>query len=564
MQQPELRTARLLLVLPTYNNAGSLKKVVLEASQNAIDILIVNDGSTDGTLTLLKEVTTNQARVHVVHHDINLGKGAAILTGFRYAQNNGYTHIITMDTDGQHSPADIPLFMEATKQFQKCILIGDRQLDLSSSPHIPRSSKFGRKFSDFWVKLETGTTVVDTQSGFRCYPLAQTQWRSLSTVNYDFEIEILVRSVWAGAQAHSLPISVVYPPRELRVSHFKPFLDNFRLSMLHTKLVCLSLFLRPFFALRRFAKREPASQERKGAALMPLLLSLFGVSFCYFISPFVVFFYFLSHRPSRKGVTQFYASLGVSSLFQQLALAFVNYRFFAISLIDRIAMTHQKMHPQFDEIVSKRPSGGALLIGSHIGDWTVSGFGFARGTKNRVAVVLDGSRTKHFQSLLEQTGQLGFQIIDAAQDKLSFLLAIKEALENDTLVCFLGDRVAEGTRAESVPFLGKLAPFPISIFELAVLFQKPVFTFHCIKKRVHPHSRFVLYCKEIWDGKSRTSAQNILRAYVGELEAMATRYPHFWFNFFDFWETESSSLTHVQQKEHTHAPNYGQTQDSLS
>jgi glycosyltransferase involved in cell wall biosynthesis len=220
--------SRICCCIPAYNNAATIADVASRARAAAVHVIVVDDGSTDADLReLLKPLD-----VIVIRHENNLGKGAALLTAFAQAASRNAEYLITLDGDGQHFPEDIPLFHPHLDP--ATILIGSRQTVVGA---MPSSSIFGREFSDFWVNIETGNAVTDTQSGFRVYPVAYVQKLNLTARHYNFEMEILAKSLWAGLNAKSVPIRVWYPEASRRVSSFRPFMDNLRISLVHTRLV---------------------------------------------------------------------------------------------------------------------------------------------------------------------------------------------------------------------------------------------------------------------------------------------------------------------------------------
>ena len=233
-----LHDSQVLVALPTFNNAATLASVIAGVRLHARNVLVVDDGSTDSTSAILAATTG----IAVQTLAVNRGKGAALMTAMQHARANGYATVVTIDSDGQHAPADLPAIMRAAAQNPDTIIIGDRQLDIVSDINIPKSSKFGRAFSDFWVRLETGLAVRDTQSGFRAYPVQRLPLRDLKKSRYDFEIEILVRSMWDGIRTKSVPIGIYYPKASERVSHFDPWRDNLRLTWLHTCLCTRRIF----------------------------------------------------------------------------------------------------------------------------------------------------------------------------------------------------------------------------------------------------------------------------------------------------------------------------------
>ncbi|MBN1627078.1 MAG: DUF2062 domain-containing protein [Deltaproteobacteria bacterium] len=226
-----------MIVIPAYNNPGTLRDVVLRALSVHDRVMVVDDGSRDTAEDLLKGLD-----VRVVRHTKNMGKGAAILTGAMEADRLGMTHIVTIDADGQHDPADFSRFLPIVHENPHAIVIGRRHFQGTGAPRL---SVFGRNFSNFWMRLQTGISVGDTQSGFRAYPLAVLKGLRLRERHYSFEVEVLVKAAWAGVKIMETDVSVYYPPSEQRVSHFRGFMDNLRISILNTKLTMRSILPMP-------------------------------------------------------------------------------------------------------------------------------------------------------------------------------------------------------------------------------------------------------------------------------------------------------------------------------
>ena len=216
-------------VIPVYNHSDTVRKVVEETLQLCDNVLVVDDGSTDAKIAEILSDT----KAKVITHETNLGKGSALKTAADYVIKNGGTYIITIDADGQHDPEDINKFLPHISEDCKNIVLGTRDFD---SGNVPDRSKFGRKFSNFWIRLETGCDVRDSQSGFRGYPAHLLTDTKCIAEHYAFETEILVRGVWEGLHVVNINISVFYPEKGKRITHFKPFLDNFRISLLHSRL----------------------------------------------------------------------------------------------------------------------------------------------------------------------------------------------------------------------------------------------------------------------------------------------------------------------------------------
>jgi glycosyltransferase involved in cell wall biosynthesis len=236
---------KVCILVPTYNNAKTLAALLEDLQVFAAYIIVVNDGSTDDTENILNQFPG----IHSLSYSTNRGKGYALRLGFRAAVAQGFDYAITIDSDGQHFTKDIPVFLEALEKNPGSLIIGARNMDQSS---VPGKSSFGHKFSNFWFQVETGIKLPDTQSGYRLYPVARLQSVPLVTRRFEFEIEVIVLAAWEGISVISVPVSVYYAPAGERVSHFRPFVDFTRISILNTLLVIISFFyIRPRDLLRR-------------------------------------------------------------------------------------------------------------------------------------------------------------------------------------------------------------------------------------------------------------------------------------------------------------------------
>ncbi len=238
------------VIIPTYNNAKTLPRVLdgVLRHTSARRVIVVNDGSTDTT----PDILAGYRNITAIHLPRNKGKGNALRTGFREATARGFEYAVTIDSDGQHFPDDIPLFVRAIKADGPALLIGDRNMEREG---IPGKSSFGNRFSNFWFRFETGISLSDTQSGFRLYPLTELQGIRFYTTKFEFEVEVIVKAAWRGIAVRNLPIRVLYDPAE-RVSHFRPFRDFTRISILNTWLVLVTLFyIRPRDYFRTFREK---------------------------------------------------------------------------------------------------------------------------------------------------------------------------------------------------------------------------------------------------------------------------------------------------------------------
>lgn len=222
------RSESVCVVMPTYNNGGTLRDVVERVLKYCDNVIVVNDGCTDNSPEILNTLSD---RVTVVDYGRNRGKGYALKQGFRKAKALGFDYAITIDSDGQHFPEDIPLFLDALQQHPGALIVGSRNLN---QENMPGKNTFANKFSNFWFKIQTGINLPDTQTGYRLYPLRRLP--HIFSARYEAELSLLVFSAWRGTDLVPIKVNVFYP--EDRVTHFRPFWDFFRISVLNTVL-CL-------------------------------------------------------------------------------------------------------------------------------------------------------------------------------------------------------------------------------------------------------------------------------------------------------------------------------------
>lgn len=223
--------------MPTFNNEGALASVIQDLLLYSNNLIIVNDGSTDST----KAILGNYPQLEILHFTENQGKGEALKRGFKLAEELGYDYAITIDSDGQHYPDDLEVFLielENKIAGTEILLVGDRNMGRDG---IPGKSSLGNKFSNFWFLVVTGCQLQDTQSGYRLYPLGVINSINLYTKKFEFEIEVIVKAAWRKVQVENIPIKVFYE-KENRVTHFRPVWDITRIAILYTWFVLVSFF----------------------------------------------------------------------------------------------------------------------------------------------------------------------------------------------------------------------------------------------------------------------------------------------------------------------------------
>ncbi len=239
------------VIMPTYNNGQTLEAVIRGVLDYTDKLIVVNDGSTDDTLIVLKKFPD----IDVISYSDNKGKGFALKKGFKRAIERGFSYAITIDSDGQHKAKELPVFLNALEENNEALVIGTR--NFKGIENMPSKNNFANNFSNFWFRFQTGIRLSDTQSGFRLYPLQLFENHKYISSKYEFELEVLVRAAWQGVPIVSIPIEVYYPPIKERVSHFRPFWDFSRISVLNFVLTTLAIvFFKPRHIIRKYKKKK--------------------------------------------------------------------------------------------------------------------------------------------------------------------------------------------------------------------------------------------------------------------------------------------------------------------
>jgi len=242
------------VLIPMYNNASKLKGVLDDVLAYTDHIIVIDDGSTDETPSILERYE-HLPNFYTSRFRKNKGKGAALRLGFTIAYDYGYTNAITLDADGQHPASNIPLMLEKLEAEPGSLIVGARNM---GQENVPGTSSFGNKFSNFWFTVETGMKLPDTQSGLRLYPLDKLHDTRFYTNKYEFEIEVIVRAAWQNINVTSVPVEVIYPAAGERITHFRKGKDFARISILNTVLVLLALLWhRPKLFWLHVKKKRP-------------------------------------------------------------------------------------------------------------------------------------------------------------------------------------------------------------------------------------------------------------------------------------------------------------------
>ncbi len=212
---------RIAILVPAYQCAATIAAVITDARAHLQSIVVVDDGSDDATAERAR-----LAGAEVLRHERNRGKGAALLTGMRHLAARGFTHVLTMDGDGQHLGGEIPTLLAAACADPTAIVIGVRRIE---GQQVAAANLFGNRFANAAIALAAGRAVGDTQSGFRVYPLAAVLALPVDGERFEYESTVIIRAARAGIPVISVPVAVYYPPIAERRTHYRKVVDTLRI-----------------------------------------------------------------------------------------------------------------------------------------------------------------------------------------------------------------------------------------------------------------------------------------------------------------------------------------------
>ncbi|WP_299008552.1 glycosyltransferase family 2 protein [uncultured Shewanella sp.] len=563
---------QLAFVIPNYNHPAAISETLANLAVFKRDCYLVDDGSNDETRYLLQQLAKQYSWVHLLHHPYNRGKGAAVITGLRAAYEDGFTHALQIDADGQHDLSDIPTFIDTAKQAPHAVISGQPQYDDS----IPKGRLYGRYLTHFWVWIETlSLEIKDAMCGFRIYPLQATESLFLSQSlgeRMDFDIEILVKLHWQGVKIKHIPTRVIYP--EEGSSHFQAVRDNLRISALHTRLF--------FGMLKRLPSRlhktapinantidKPNSKhwssigERGsywGIKILALCYRYGGHWLCRAIMYPVILYFFITGKAARQASMDFLQQVKLADpdnnpLPHQPRWLDSLRHFFAFghAALDRIDAWCDRIplksidFPHRDILSTHMEQGqGAVLLVSHLGNLELCRAISVTHRNAKVNVMVMTQHAKNFNNILKQLNpNSALNLIQVTELGPSTSILLQEKIEAGELVVIAGDRTSSASqgRALYASFMNKPAPFPSGPFVLAGLLDCPVYTMFCLKEQGRYRVHITPFNTRLKGPRKERSVrlQQAVDEYSQVLENHAKREPLQWFNFYDFWQNDNQA-----------------------
>jgi predicted LPLAT superfamily acyltransferase len=539
-------------LLPSFNHWQALPGIVAEVRRLGLPVFIIDDGNSEPGASALAALAAPDAGVVVHRLDRNLGKGGAVMAGFRLATAAGFSHAVQIDADGQHDLAALPRLLAAAAQHPEAVVSGAPIYDSS----IPTGRKIGRWITHIWVFIETlSFRLTDTMCGFRVYPLAAvTALLAEATLGQrmDFDTEIMVRLFWRGVAPVMVPVRVSYPPGN--PSNFDLWRDNLRISRMHTLLVLTLLWRLP----RILAHRPPPTGPKPHWAQLFERGSLWGLRFsalvfrrlgrrgCLVMLAPVVLYFFMTGRAQRTASRDYLARvLGRRPGWFD---GFRHFMDFAERALDNLAAwigatpagALDLAEAEALQRIAADPQGGLLVV-SHHGNPELVRALVDNGLRERLSVLVHTRHAENYNRILSEfRPEAASRLIQVTEIGPDTAIHLKTCVERGEWVAIAADRipVLSRGRVSRVPFLGAPAAFSHGPWLLAALLECPVYLLFC--RRTGP-GRWQVSLDRFADrivlprGNRDGALTACIERYAERLATECRKAPRQWYNFFDFW-----------------------------
>ena len=545
------------LLVPCYNHGRQIEATLAALKPCGLPCLLVDDGSDAETAGTLDELAAQHDWVRLVRLPCNRGKGAAVAAGIEAAREQGYSHVLQIDADGQHAIDDVPRLLEIAAERPDALVSG-RPI---YGDDIPAARFYGRYVTHVLVWLETlSLDITDSMCGFRVYPVEPT-WRLLSGHaigrRMDFDTDIMVRLYWAGTPVVFLDTCVSYP--ESGVSHFHYLSDNLRIAWMHVRLVGGMILRLPRLLARRFsAGKEKVhwSRQAERGAYWSMWISLqiyrlFGRRGMPLVLYPLVTYFFLTNAPARRASREFLTrahECGGAQPHPPRALdVFRHFYSFADGVVDRLAawrgeIRHEDVHFEGQHLLlDQNATGrGAMIMTSHIGNMEL-----CRGLNEqlrylRMNVLVYNHHAPRINRIIAKTNPNSrLKLVDIRDFGAQTAAMLDQQVQAGEFVAIAADRTPASLKRHVVhaDFLGRPAPFPIGPFIIASLLRCPVYLMNCVRENGRYRIDVVPFAEQVTlrRGHRDEDLRYWAQRYADDLAARALAYPLQWFNFYDFW-----------------------------
>ncbi len=544
------------LVLPVFDPGPALARTVAALADLGLPMFLVDDGSGPETRAELDRLAAGHPQVRLLALPTNQGKGAAVMAGLRRARQDGFTHALQVDADGQHDLEAVDRFLALGRGQPEAVVAGVPRFDRS----VPPSRRYWRPLHHFWVWVATlSLDIQDSLCGFRLYPLDATvalMDRVAIPRRMDFDTEIIIRLHWDGVPVVNAPVGVTYPRDG--VSHFSPWRDTLRIIWMHHRLVILMLPRAPRLLARRRRDRPWFRIRERGTLLgfrfLGAVLRLLGPRAVRALAAGLAPYFFITSGRARRASRAYLARLRAHAgplpdlpRDPGLREVYRHFRAFTRATVDKIlAWSGSSSGIQLDLgelepfLALHRSGRGVLILGAHLGNLEMlRALGQGRGLGGLNAVVYSPNAVR-FHDLLKRVNP-GFAtgLVQVAATTPATAIRLQQKLDQGECLFIVGDRTppSETGRMVQAPFLGRPAPFPVGPYILAHLLRCPVHLMFCVHDGARYRVRMEPFAERIELPRAGREAAiaGWAERYAQCLEAQCRATPFQWFNFYDFW-----------------------------
>ena len=556
---------KLCIIIPNHNHGDKVIELLENLAVYQLPCIMVDDASNQHTQQILNKLAHKYQWLRLITLPKNLGKGGAVIAGFKHAWQQQFTHALQIDADGQHNCKDIPLFIKASELEPNAMIVGNPQYDHTA----PKSRLYGRRITQFWVCIETlSLSMPDAMCGFRIYPLATThKLLSKHTLGerMDFDIEIIVRLYWASCKPVSIPTNVIYP--EDGSSNFHLWKDNLKISWMHTKL-CFGLIPRlPMLLWRKCRPENKAThywfQAQEAGTIWGLKFILLAYRLIgrritgWLLYPIVSYFYCCvgkSRRASNQYIQQLKnvsTSVGIEKL-----SSFKHFLTFSSSALDKLSVWNNDITIQQIDFPNAealhelgRMKKGAVILTAHLGNIEIARALSRFEPSVKINAFVFSKNAVNFNKILEKINpECKLNVIEVSETDIHLAMLLKQKIDDGEFVVIVADRVSttQPERCTIANFLGKPAQFPQGPFILAGLMHCPVYFMLCIPVENKFKVIFQPFADSIALQRKNRQAEltTYTQKYADLLSYYCQEHPLQWFNFFDFWAQTNREMKH--------------------
>ena len=552
---------KLCAIVPSYNHYTAVGAICAGLRAHGLSVFIVDDASDEPARTSIAALHAPAAGVEVIRLTENQGKGGAVAAGLRIAFERGFSNAVQIDADGQHDLRNLAALIEAAFAQPGALISGRPVFDAS----IPRTRFILRWLTHVWVWVETlSTSIRDSMCGFRVYPLAATLAvldREKVGRRMDFDIEIMVRLFWRGVPVVHVPVTVIYPERN--ISNFRIVKDNLLITWMHTKLVFTMLLRLPSILRNRppatGTPKHWASVGERGAycgmKLLSLTYALLGRSGCLALMwPVVAYFHltggelrgysfaYLRRVHTRKG-------LPPPTWWDSLR----HYMSFATKILDTFIAWAAPRHLEPVAVIGGEDldrlsveGKGVLLIVSHLGNSELSRARLSERFQKNINVLVHTRHAALYNRLIKAVRHdVEDHTIQVTEVGPATAIDLRERIERGEWIAIAGDRIplAGEARTSRAVFLGDDAPFSHGPYVLAALMGCPIYLMFCLREG-EGHTVYFEHFVDRVELPRRNRNEylaELASRYAQRLEHHCLRAPMQFYNFYDFWCSNSSA-----------------------